>query len=374
MAEREPLPGHALYAVLGLTPEATGEEIRAAYQGLLGEIAAGQLSAVEPREIEAAFEILGDPMRRLRYDAQASEPPPPRFQLPALRMRQLSGRRPTLPRVNPVLVAVIGLLGLAVLMVVWLPLLRGRGNITKPAQSGSDFVSSSTPTSVSQPTQPALLAGAPGGTGTSVAPSPASSGLPRVPPFLTSSAIIDTLRAVAAASVVRNGPQQASVAQPSPVLQQNQPPTGTPITSIGVPTVVSTAQPNAGSGGPFASPPAAASASATPPSAASPAPPAVPVASNGALPPVVRADQPSAGSGGPFASPPAAASAFATPPSTAAPTLTPMPTPRPAPNHIVVPTGPITPSGAATTAGPTRAAAGATAGPNRIVPASTATR
>src|SRR5690242_16552894 len=79
-----------LYSVLGLTPQATSQEIRLAYQRLIGEIVAGHASPVQRQAIEDAFETLGDPIRRLRYDAQASAPAPPRFQMPALRM---PGRR-----------------------------------------------------------------------------------------------------------------------------------------------------------------------------------------------------------------------------------------------------------------------------------------
>ena len=47
MAEREGPTRGDLYAVLGLTPAASSEEIRAAYQRLASDIVAGQASPIQ---------------------------------------------------------------------------------------------------------------------------------------------------------------------------------------------------------------------------------------------------------------------------------------------------------------------------------------
>src|SRR6478672_5210666 len=103
MADTQPLHND-LYSVLGLTSQATSQDIRLAYQRLIGEIVAGHAPAVQRQAIDDAFETLGDPIRRLRYDAQASAPAPPRFQMPALRMpgRRIAVQMPsvTLRRLN----------------------------------------------------------------------------------------------------------------------------------------------------------------------------------------------------------------------------------------------------------------------------------
>src|SRR6266566_5050587 len=92
--------GREYYEVLGLAPDATNQDIRAAYQRLIGEIVAGHTPAVQRPAIEQAFETLGDPISRLRYDAQANAPAPPRFQMPEF---HLPGRRlsVSLPRRLP---------------------------------------------------------------------------------------------------------------------------------------------------------------------------------------------------------------------------------------------------------------------------------
>ncbi len=75
----------SLYALLGVAPTATAEEIRAAY---LAQVAryhpdrhAGNplsdLAGERLTELNRAFEILGDPERRAQYDAQQQAGPPP---------------------------------------------------------------------------------------------------------------------------------------------------------------------------------------------------------------------------------------------------------------------------------------------------------
>lgn len=134
MAESQQRTGADLYAVLGLTPEATSQEIRSAYQQLAGSIVAGQASPIQRQAIEESFETLGDPIRRLRYDAQASAPPPPRFQMPVLRLPgiRMSGpsvrlpaiRRPNLPAIDPMLAIAVALVVIVGVTVLLLPLFR----------------------------------------------------------------------------------------------------------------------------------------------------------------------------------------------------------------------------------------------------------
>ena len=142
----------------------------------------------------------GDPIRRLRYDAQASAPAPPRFQMPALRMPgrrmtiqmpSVTLRRPHMPRVDPMLAAAVGLVVIVALVVLLLPLIRGRSS-NAPAQSVADLVSTPTPTAtqaVSSATAPRaaspVLGLNPSGSGTgsllplSPSGSPGPASLPR---------------------------------------------------------------------------------------------------------------------------------------------------------------------------------------------------
>jgi DnaJ domain len=383
--------GPDLYAVLGLTPEASAQEIRGAYQRLSGDIAAGQAPAVQRQAIEVAYETLGDPIRRLRYDAQAAAPAPSRLQLPSfslpgvrvpVRAVRITGlRRPNLPRVDPVLAAAILLVGIVGLAVIFLPMLRGHDN-NAPAQSVADLVTSPTPGTTPFPGPQAAGPGArspilgagpnglgqPGGTSTLLPPisanAPQVSGNPLqggpppgglfppqgqsapvagagYPPFLTGSSIIDMLRAVAAASAVRNGAPPASVNGLSPIVSL---PGGPPSSNL--------LQPNGAPGG--NQPPLG-------------APAGIPITSLGPLPAVASSGQPPASqpvSAG-VASLAPAASQF-----TAVPQPTPAPTPTRSPNHITVPgTG----SGASNLAplGATRVPAAATTSPNRFGPPAT---
>jgi hypothetical protein len=372
-------PGPDLYAVLGLTPEASAPEIRAAYQRLSADVASGQAPPIQRQAIEVAYETLGDPIRRLRYDAQASAPTPSRIQLPALRVpgvrlpvhqiRVPGFRRPGMPRVDPVLAAAIALVALVGLAVILLPLLRGRDN-GQPAQSVADLVASPTPGAAASPTGPGPGAaarspflgagpnafGPPGGT-SSLLP-PTSGNLPAgappggllpaqgqpppgfvtgEPPFLTGSAIIDMLRAVAAASAVRNGPPPASLNGPAPI--------------VSLPGNGSLLQPGA--------PP-----NTSPPQLNAPA--GVPITSLGSLPPAGGGSQPAASQPGSGVAPFSAS----VPQSTPAAPATPAPTATRAPNRITVPgAGPSSPNLAAL--GATRVPAASSPAPNHFVPAPT---
>jgi DnaJ-like protein len=350
MADTRP-PHSDPYSVLGLTPQASSQEIRAAYQRLIGEIVAGHPAPVQRQAIEEAFETLGDPIRRLRYDAQASAPAPPRFQMPAvnmpgrrlaIQMPSLTLRKPRIPRVDPLIAAAIGLVVVVALAVVLLPLLRGRGS-NAPAQSVADLVGTATATptspSVSSATAPragspvlGLNSGRPGGLvplsppgtpGGLLSPQQPATSSGNEPPFLTGSAVVDSLRAVLAASAVRNPPSQAGV--PGGAANAAAP-SNRPTNSV-----VGT------------NPPA---------SSVNAAPAGVPLTNVGALPPVAAAVPPNSGVG--------AASA-------AQPT-TPPPTPTPAPNHIALPSGPIGASGAVSANRGPAAPTSSASGPNRFGP------
>ncbi|MBI3978380.1 MAG: J domain-containing protein [Chloroflexi bacterium] len=62
------------YSVLGLTPAATGEEITAAYRRLARrhhpDVNSAADAASKMRAINAAYEVLGDPVRRAAFDRQ----------------------------------------------------------------------------------------------------------------------------------------------------------------------------------------------------------------------------------------------------------------------------------------------------------------
>jgi hypothetical protein len=382
-----------LYGTLGLTSEATVQEIRAAYQHLVGEIQAGAVPAEQRPAIEEAFETLGDPIRRLRYDARSAAPPPSRIQRPDVRLpgirislptsRIRAAKRPVMPKVDPLLAGAVALVALLALVVLLLPILRG-SRPSAPAQSVSDVVPTQTATTVAtasataaavsaaRSAQPTPILGLPPGAGTSllpitpglgqgalVAPPQPAQAQGTEPLFLTQSAVIDMLRAVLAATAVRNGPSTGSLpAQavaappgagnaPAPI---NPGPAGIPITSVGAVPPVIVAAPQGGS----FSPPAAGQ-------------------------PSVSAGQPSVSAGIPAPAPQGTLAFAPASPAVSAPTPAaatqppPTPTPRPAPNHILVPSGPAVTASGQTGAGarpsPVATVGGSTGGPNRIVPA-----
>ncbi len=65
-----------LYQILGIARNANDQEIRAAYRTLAKKFhpdAGGGASPDKFREIQAAYEILGDPIRRSLYDRRCGE-------------------------------------------------------------------------------------------------------------------------------------------------------------------------------------------------------------------------------------------------------------------------------------------------------------
>jgi hypothetical protein len=76
------------YDVLGVPPDATAEQVRAAYRTLvqlfhpdrLGHLKEESRDFAENRlrALNAAYEVLGDPGKRANYDASLAVPPPPR--------------------------------------------------------------------------------------------------------------------------------------------------------------------------------------------------------------------------------------------------------------------------------------------------------
>lgn len=65
-----------LYHVLGLTPSVTARQIKAAFRKRSKEThpdSSGRASAEEFRQVSSAYEVLGDPVRRKKYDVAARE-------------------------------------------------------------------------------------------------------------------------------------------------------------------------------------------------------------------------------------------------------------------------------------------------------------
>lgn len=382
-----------LYAVFGVARDATGLEIQEKYQHLRQQLAAGEIPAEQRPAIERAYDTLGDPIRRLRYDAQAAAPPPPRFQMPTLGLpnRRLSVLTPHLRAglpaavrgIDPMLGALAGLVVVVGLVVLFV-LLRSGSKPGASPQSVADLGPTSTATSTA--TRPASTPTpgvaqnpfAPPGQGTGllplspglpsiVAPSPPSGGSALTqtaePPFLTGSAIVDTLRAVIAAAAVRNGPSQGTVSPPAASAPA-------PITSAApLPPIVTGAVPSGSNAAP--QPPPSQSSAATAPGQTAPSPESAAATGAGQA------------GGNPSLPPPN----LPTPPP---------PTPAPVPNHIAVPTIPVpvavsgqsrsgpavppgnssqpgntsaVPSGSGQPANPSAVSSGAAApGPNRFAP------
>ncbi len=131
------MPDGDYYSVLGVSPEVSGSAIQAAYDRLKQQATDGQLAQSELPAIDEAFQTLGDPIRRLRYDAQQSAPPPPRFQMPEVNLpgRRLRvglpfrGRRlPGLPQVDPIVGGAVALVLAVGIVVALLFVTRGRGS------------------------------------------------------------------------------------------------------------------------------------------------------------------------------------------------------------------------------------------------------
>ncbi|MEP7357345.1 MAG: J domain-containing protein [Anaerolineales bacterium] len=80
------------YDILGVPPEASDAQVRAAYRTLvqlfhpdrLGHLKEESRTFAEDRlkALNAAYEVLGDPAKRARYDASLAVPPPPRASAP----------------------------------------------------------------------------------------------------------------------------------------------------------------------------------------------------------------------------------------------------------------------------------------------------
>ena len=71
-----------LYAVLGVSPDASPDEIRGAYRRAARashpDLHPGDASAAERfKRVQVAYEVLGDPARRAAYDAPPAPAPEP---------------------------------------------------------------------------------------------------------------------------------------------------------------------------------------------------------------------------------------------------------------------------------------------------------
>lgn len=117
------------YSAIGLTPDASADEIHAAYQQRMAGLEASDSTAEERQAFRQAYETLSDPMRRLRYDARLAAPSPPRFQMPRLALPRLRSRRR-----RPVLVGGVALLAVASIAGLLLVVSRGRATVPQPAQ------------------------------------------------------------------------------------------------------------------------------------------------------------------------------------------------------------------------------------------------
>jgi DnaJ-class molecular chaperone len=103
-----------LYAVLGLSSQATQDEIRRAYRTLmrhnhpdtrtLGDGAGTEATNTTVQQVIAAYTVLGDPARRAVYDRRTS-PPHLNNPTPSRPARPFAQRTPQEPpiRVGPVL-------------------------------------------------------------------------------------------------------------------------------------------------------------------------------------------------------------------------------------------------------------------------------
>src|SRR5215213_4809312 len=74
-----------LYAILGVERSASPDEVRAGYRRAARashpDLHPGDASAIERfKQVQLAYEVLGDPARRAAYDAPAT--PPPRQAVP----------------------------------------------------------------------------------------------------------------------------------------------------------------------------------------------------------------------------------------------------------------------------------------------------
>jgi hypothetical protein len=379
------MAGQDLYAALGLTADATSQQIRTAYRNLIMQAEAGQLPPEQRQAIDAAYETLGDPIRRLRYDAQLSAPPPPRIQMPAIGLPNRRVKvsfpaftRPALPQIQPLPAIAVIVVAAVAILVLLTPVFRHSNKPSAAPQSVSDLVKTATASAAAEvaagasatsgagaprfltPTTSAArgaTTNAPAIAGIQIAtpgtfiPSSAATPAAGEPPFLSVQLLTDAVRAVIAAAAVRNGPSQGTI-QPGTVAG-----TGT---SPGAGVAVSV---------PITSPPAAA-AVANSAAAASASSAGVPITS-----PLPSAAQPAApvsaaATGG------STAATSSTVPLSAANPPTPVRTPLPAPAELSqpVPSGPqpgvgaIVRSAEASSTGGSGSGAGsaAAAGPNRI--------
>src|SRR6266545_6312658 len=99
------------YDLLGVPPEATDAQIRAAYRTLvqlfhpdrLGHLKEESRTFAEDRlkALNAAYEVLGDPAKRAKYDAALAAPPHPRAPATPSRPPPPPPREPVYSPQNP---------------------------------------------------------------------------------------------------------------------------------------------------------------------------------------------------------------------------------------------------------------------------------
>ena len=69
MSKRDPM-GH--YSLLGLTPEASQEDIKSAYEAIMSMATDPRMSFVV-KPAQEAYDVLGDPLSRAAYDASPDD-------------------------------------------------------------------------------------------------------------------------------------------------------------------------------------------------------------------------------------------------------------------------------------------------------------
>jgi DnaJ-like protein len=200
------------YSLLQLTSDASPSEIQAAYERLASAEAGEAVDPNRRKSIEAAYEELHDPIRRLRYDARQTAPPPSRFEIPSVSLPKWRLQVGPAARSSALVL-------IALLVVAGALILVGRG---KPAsapvdQSSTGSIGVSTPTSApSRPTP----------NGAATAPSLGIFELPRATPTPTTGSGLPVAAAPTTVPIVPPGlsvgPARAS-AVPSTVVAAANP-------------------------------------------------------------------------------------------------------------------------------------------------------
>jgi hypothetical protein len=259
-----------LYAVLGVSRDASSGEIRDAYRLLVAEIATGRMPISGQRQIEEAFETLADPIARLRYDRRVRSSQPARIsRFPVDTSRSRGGpphaepprrRSALLPDVHPSLGTIAALVVFAALGALLSPVLRrvppatlqrsGALSIATPAgltpESSSPTVTAPSALNQTAPSLGSLIAVADSNPSL-LAPPPMATEPPFVSRGAAPSAAIAVVAAAAVANqpVVRASPPAVAVTAPASA-QPTSPVVATanlPIPAAGTPEIAAPVRP-----------------------------------------------------------------------------------------------------------------------------------